>query len=638
MTALDKLRKVAESVGIAQDNPAELIYELMDPKLIAELAKAFERDQVTVTRLFRQAGSVRGCRRAADEVFAMVKAVDVKPGPRERARYRGLDVPYGFTVSDSGVHIETEKGPAVVCRAPLVITGRSEDIDTGDKLLRVEWADGGAWFSETISRDEAMDSRKLVRLAKLGAPVSSVRASAAVQWLEALEAENRDSLPYEASCAHLGWAGKDSSRFVLPSSGILRTDPGTAQLAAAVRTQGEYSDWCAAIGRHATSRPLLMLAIYAAACTPLLRIIDAPGFVVDWSGETSRGKTTAMRVAASVWGVPSDESGFILKWSSASDVGPTTSAWFLQSLPLLLDDTKQGRRDVIGAMLYAIPGGQSRLKGTRDGGLQRTQTWRTCLLSTGEAPITSFNDHGGAVARTLCLTGGPMGEESPENEAEARALESSLRASFGHLGPRIAAFLADVGIHGKIRKRYHDLVELMAGEAESGVEARMCRYVATLAVAQQMVHHLGVPQWTGVDPIDVALEATRNGSMESDRPREALAAVVRWAAANQGKFWGRHGVSRDGDPIEPHGGFVGRWDKGGDRENWICIRPEVLHGLLSEWGYDVQSVLSSWDKRDWTADSSGSGGKRRRQVQVRVGGVKSRLVAIRQSAVNLVTD
>jgi hypothetical protein len=543
--------------------------------------------------------------------------------PKAGQHYRSLAVPIGYTVDESGVWVDTEAGRQSVCLAPMLITARSEDIETGDKLVRVEWLDSGRWRSETVTRDEAMDARRIVRLARVGAPVSSVRGTQVVRWLESLEAENRARLPYEASSAHLGWSGP---HFVLPESeGVtLRADEGTAQLAAAVSVSGSWDEWLRVVGAHVTWRPLLMLAVYAAACTPLLEVVGAPGFVLDWSGETSRGKTTALRCAAAVWGVPGDD-GLVLKWSSASDAGPTTAAWFLQSIPLILDDTKQGRPDVIASMLYTIPGGQAKLKGSKDGGMRRTPTWRTCLLSTGEAPITSFNDHGGAMARTICVTGEPMGAETPENERAARELEAALLAHHGHLGRIVVEYVQRDGARERLRARHADYVARLTADATSAVSARMCRYVATLALAQEVVHHLGVPMWQVTDPIGLALAATQAGGDQSDRPREALVALVRWCAANQHRFWGRHALMNDGSPHVPGAGWAGRWDR--PAGSWLCISPDIVRQLLDGWGYDVGNVLAAWDRREWTKEYAAKSGRRRRQVSVRVDGAKSWLVA-----------
>src|SRR5262249_62371932 len=54
---------------------------------------------------------------------------------------------------------------------------------------------------------------------------------------------------------------------------------------------------------------------------PLLRLLRAPNFVVDLAGPTSTGKTTVLRLAASVWGEPSG-SGESVMWTWNS-----TAAW-----------------------------------------------------------------------------------------------------------------------------------------------------------------------------------------------------------------------------------------------------------------------------------------------------------------------
>ncbi len=622
----------AEIAQTAHD-AVKLLTGIMEKDKIARLGLAYHFDRPSVSALLLRARALRGVSATATELLDQIRAaaapmvVDDNPDT-----YRGLKVPFGYNVDDHGVFMNGERGRKTICPAPFLIAGIATDLDTGDELLELQWRRRKKWVSRVVERDRVMDSRKLVALSKGGAPISSSTANAVVQYLQAFEALNINDLKEKASTNHLGWAGK---HFVMPNhshpkGATLRDDgDGVFGISRAIAPKGNWEGWCEVVKKYVAPRPLAMLGIYAAACTVVLKVLKTPGFCMDWSGETSLGKTTVLRGCASVWGNPDDNGeGIIFSWASSSDVGPTTIAWFLQSLPVILDDTKRGRPDVVGNLMYSIPAGQAKTRGAKEGGIQARQTWRTCLLSTGEAPITSFKQDGGAVARTICLRGSPLGGASDANRRAAEAIDAGFAKHHGHLGPRLLEHLFKQK-SVELRKRFDDLVQLYAGENKGAVGGRMAKYVAVLALTQQLVHEVGCPMYPkGGDPIYHAMEATHTGGDIADRPREALTALFRWASGNRHRFW-QSGMETSTGHQPPHGGYVGKWNRyaGEGRPHWMCIYPEIVKKLLREWEYDVAAVLEAWDRRQWTEETVSRAGKRRRQVKVKIDGASPWMIA-----------
>lgn len=78
-------------------------------------------------------------------------------------------------------------------------------------------------------------------------------------------------------------------------------DAGDAQWAKAFHAVGSAAGWSQAVSLLAPY-PCAILSVYGSLAPVLLSIIQAPNFCIDWSGFTSTGKTTVLRVAASVWG------------------------------------------------------------------------------------------------------------------------------------------------------------------------------------------------------------------------------------------------------------------------------------------------------------------------------------------------
>jgi putative DNA primase/helicase len=514
-----------------------------------------------------------------------------------------LKVPSGFDLGWSGVFRDTDP-PERISHGALLLLSSRQDVSTGRILVEVAWKRRGAWERHVVPRQTISDTRGIASLADRGAPVNSSNARGVIEYLAALEACNASTLPEVQTCSHMGWQ-PGLRTFVAGAEVVgepleLEAVGGLEALAEGYRPGGTWEGWCTAVRDHVARFPRAMLGIYASACTPLLAVLDQPGFVVDWSGETSLGKTTTLRCAASVWGVPDDRGdGVIMSWASSSMVGPMTLAWFLQSLPVILDDTKRGRPQTIGALLYDIPAGQERLKGTAEGGLRQIRRWRSCLLSTGEAPITSFSEAGGTRARVIALRGAPL-----DSREAAEAITGALLDHYGHLGPRLVEALVRAPSEAieRLRTRFRELREHYAAEASSPVAGRLASYVAVLHLAAEVVHRLGVPPPQECDPIGVAWAAARTGA-EDDPPREALRALHAWATASASRFDDGGPRKRD---AEPHGGWLGQWTSG-----HLAFFPHALEAQLDAWGYDRAGVIDAWQRRGWL---QGAANRRKRKV------------------------
>lgn len=586
-------------------------------------------------------------KKAADKLEADIKRRASQESKQHQSRItdaltrdlgiKGLKVPNGYRLEHDGVTTDSDP-PERITHAPILITGLSQDIHTGEMHVDLSWRRKGRWHTRSVARDTIMDARAIVRLSAVGAPVSTIESRDLVKFLRDFEAANLGVLPQRETTTHMGW--QSDKCFVLGGDHVgdpvqLAAAGGLEALARGYRPKGTFEGWRDTVAELLADRPLPLLGMYASACTVLLHHLRQPGFVIDFSGETSMGKTTTLRGAASLWGEPDDRGeGIILSWASSSMVGPMAVAHFLQSLPVMLDDTKRGRPDVVASVLYDLPAGQERMKGNVDGGLRPVRRWRTCLLSTGEAPITSISSKdGGARARTLILRGAPFGEPSEENRRAAEAVTLRLLQHHGHLGPRVLAYLLDSETKVEnLRRRFERYREEYASEAPSAVAGRLAAYVAILRVAKDLCEHLGMPRPRDCDPIGLAWKAALDSATQSDPNTEALRDLYAWIVGNETRFWYRH-EKRGDDPIEPHGGFIGSWVKEGWTE--IAIHPQVATRLLAEWGYDAPSVIETWNRRGWTCVEE-AGGRKHYSVRRYIRGLRSRMIGLRRDAIEKV--
>lgn len=576
----------------------------------------------------------------------------------------GLCCPSGWELEQSGLYRLglTEDGDVVetlVAHRPLLITGRLRDITDGATSLRLEWPRRGGWQHRVVARAKVMEARALVALAGHDAPVTSNNAASLVQYLADFEAKNATVFPEARVTATMGWQGRDGADGFLwgrshlqagvpeQASVVIEDTPpsrwtagglhllaeeGAGEIVQGFRQAGTREGWCDLM-RAALPYPRVMLALYASAVPPLLQVLHlVPNFILDFCGETSGGKTTAARGAASLWGSPDEREGGLVRSWDATRVWIERTAGLLSSMPLILDDTRRARRpEEVGKTLYDFANGIGRGRGSVDG-TRTTSRWRSVLISTGEAPATSFSQEGGTRARCLTLWGSPFGGDGPEQASAAQRITQLAFEHHGHAGPALVRWMLDTPDAADVlRERYAKALERWTKDSNgNGVAHRAAGYVAALAVAGGLLHEVMGVSRPEVDPLQVAWAAVCEASKDADRAADALRDVLAWATGQQERFWGR-GELDTRKQSGPTLGWLGSWPAG-ELWNQLAILPTELSGFLARLNYDGEAVLRTWDTRGWLSRE-----EQHRTKKVVVGERKVRCVVLTRAACDLVS-
>ncbi len=118
------------------------------------------------------------------------------------------------------------------------------------------------------------------------------------------------------------------------------------------KVQGSLEGWQLNIGKFCEGNIPLIVAVSSALSGPIMDLIDRPGFCIHLVGDSSCGKTTALEVAASVWGGPN----FIRSWRSTSN-GLESVASLRNNTCLMLDEIDEVPSKEVGNMVYMLVNG-----------------------------------------------------------------------------------------------------------------------------------------------------------------------------------------------------------------------------------------------------------------------------------------
>jgi putative DNA primase/helicase len=375
-----------------------------------------------------------------------------------------------------------------------------------------------------------------------------------------------------------GWHRIDGvSVFVLPGEIIGDAKTGVLYQPEAsepppFNATGTLEQWQDEIADRCTGNTRLMLAVCCAFAAPLLGPLGEQGGGFHFHGKSSSGKTTALRVAASVWGGEAGAGaiGYVRQWRATGN-GVEGLAQAHSDALLGMDEIGTADPATLGETAYMLANGRGRERLDRAGRARRAVKFRSLFLSTGEP---SFADklaevaklpRAGQEVRMIDLAsdaGAGLGLfECLHDEKSAEAFVSALRTAtascYGVAGPAFLRNLVDrLAAEPDLIEALQDWAASLVREWLSpwpdadGQVRNVARRFALLAVAGELATKAAITSWTP----DAATEAVGTCLRAWLAERGTAGAREDVQAVQQLRdFLARHGASRfedwrDSDP------------------------------------------------------------------------------------------
>lgn len=274
--------------------------------------------------------------------------------------------------------------------SPLEIVAHSRNIDgvRWGLLVRVQDPDG-VWHEVIVGRDAITGQDEFLReLCTHGLIVSSARgAKPQMRKLLTLAGPNR-----RARVTHrTGWHGE--TLFMIGGEAIgdqgeeyLIYD-GPSDAGDPYKLGGDFEVWRDGIASLGEGNSRLAFSISAAFAGPLLHLLGIEGGGFHWRSRSSDGKTVLLRAAGSVWGkCPGQHKGFLRSWRGTANGLEATALQHNHTL-LLLDEIGEVDAKEAGQIAYMLSNGNEKLRGHRQGGARRSESWQLMFLSSGEVSL-----------------------------------------------------------------------------------------------------------------------------------------------------------------------------------------------------------------------------------------------------------
>ena len=306
-----------------------------------------------------------------------------------------------FEIDNRGVwwiNVRTDKDGDIIEAEPLLLSDPIDIIGTGQD-------NDGAYYRIIKFKDKITRQQKTAALpqAEIAGGKCWERLGFYGLFIESNPTKRRKLADYlqkegsQAAFTITDRAGWHEDSYIMPSGETITAtdkDPaiiynGDTSQAKAYQPNGELTDWQQNIARYAVGNSRLCLALGASFAAPLLSLLNEESGGFHLMGDSSDGKTTAAKVALSVWGKPS---GSLLSWSGTK-IGFSNTAAARNDGLLVLDEIGQASPHVIGDTVYSVMNGINKVQGAKQGGNRALSRWKVMMFSTGEKTPDSILKH-----------------------------------------------------------------------------------------------------------------------------------------------------------------------------------------------------------------------------------------------------
>jgi putative DNA primase/helicase len=389
--------------------------------------------------------------------------------------------------------------------------------------------------------------------------------------------------------------------------------------------RGTLADWQREVSARCVGNSRLILAISTAFAAPLLHLTndESGGFHI--VGDSSVGKTTALRVGGSVWGGSSEPLGFLRTWRATANALEGIAALHCDCL-LTLDEIGQVAAREAGEVAYLLAQGQGKARARRDGSARAPVTWRLLFLSSGEVTLADkAREDGrhkvtaGQQVRVLDIpadAGVGLGLfENIHGAANPSEFADALRdATQKYYGTAARAFLKELmqrrdQVADSVRQARDNFIKEHLPDGADRQVSRAATRFGLVAAAGELATALGITGWENGTATEAAATCfaawlKRRGHTGSAELEAGIQKVR--------EFFQLHGESRfSSDQNDARGRVVlnrAGFRKGGD----YCVFPEIFRSEIAA-GFDWRALAEELANRGLLR--RGTDGKIQRQVR-----------------------
>lgn len=444
-----------------------------------------------------------------------------------------ITLPEGYLLTEEGVFEERKGGLTMIC-GPVWVEALTRDHKGTGWGMVVCWID-----RDGRKQNQAIPNHRLhetggglaIMLSHGGLMIVPGEERKVARYLGLFSSPNR-----VLCVSQVGWVESGNQLVYIRPDRVISREETTeimfqpeqhAPTVETMKSSCSLASWQRHVAEPCKGNPYLMFSVCVSLAAVLQRFAGTDNSGFHLYGNSSRGKTTALQVAASVHGCGADPGGseqtYLLRWNATQNAMEGLAAAHNDGL-LVLDEIGSCPPYDFGRTVYDLSGGQGKSRMNKDAVLHKQRRFRLLALSSGEYSVRQKIEEAGKQAKAgqmnrfldIPIDNAVVVDTHGKNAAEfVNQLKRDCGQYYGTAGPAfIQAILDEYGTEEAIRTRIHQYIEewgelLTQSLSLEPAQARALGRLAPVGAAGLMAIELGILPFEMAD-IQHAIETIRD--------------------------------------------------------------------------------------------------------------------------------
>lgn len=317
------------------------------------------------------------------------------------------------------------------------VVGKEVDFDNGNVRLLVRYNDGIADIEQYFDRS-ILTRQGLDQLTRLGVAFNTVSPSSFLTYLQATEC----SAPVSYTHMQLGW-GRYNDHTIFKSYQLYSDDAALASTYSGtldLQPHGDAEKWMAMYKDEVRGNIPLTIVLLSAFASPLLGYLnqthDIGSVLFNLCNVSSKGKTTAAMLAASVFGNPVMDKGTMITFNATGNA-LISFASQCNAHPIILDEAAiYDNPTDIRRQLYTLCSGRDKLRLNSSSELKEVRTFSSCIISTAEFNLVDESSPNGIKVRVFELD-----DTFTRSAQNSDAIKTTVMRNYGYAGEQYIEYI-----------------------------------------------------------------------------------------------------------------------------------------------------------------------------------------------------
>lgn len=380
-----------------------------------------------------------------------------------------------------------------------------------------------------------LDPKEIRALINFGILHDSCFAKELVSYLM----QNMQKAPVVHYYNRLGWAkdGKGETFYLHKPIGANSSDNYEYCGDLDLSPKGSLEAWTSMVEDEVIGNIPLTFVLTLGFASPILALLneryDLGSLLVSLSNLSSKGKSTAAALAASVYSTPKLNKGVMRSFygtsNALSSIVSNCNGVLVALDEIALNNSSQ---QALESWLYAVCTGSSKQRLSGDSTLKAVKEFSTVILTTGEYSLLSDDSQGGLYARIFNIE-----DDLTADARNSDAIKATVLENYAVAGSVFISYLISIGVE-EIYNFYDIVVDNLQAmvKVKSGLRDRAISKFALVVVTAHLVKECFGFKISGKKFNDYVVKLIEKSIVKMNPEETLLDIVTEEVAANRTKF------------------------------------------------------------------------------------------------------